>query len=91
MKQFLENQMTALLFTGLIVSAFVLNACGEKASENSQPKTEYTDTISVEAENVQLRELNLTKTFSGTLEGEEQANIVSKIPERIMKIKVRVG
>jgi len=37
-----------------------------------------------------LRELNLTKTFSGTLEGEEQANVVSKIPERIVGIKVRV-
>lgn len=90
MKQFLNNQVTALLLTGLIISAFVLNACGEKAPENEQPKTEYTDTISVEAENVQLRELNLTKTFSGTLEGEEQANIVSKIPERIVGIKVRV-
>ena len=90
MKQFLNNQVTALLLTGLIISAFVLNACGEKAPENDQPKTEYTDTISVEAENVQLRELNLSKTFSGTLEGEEQANIVSKIPERIVGIKVRV-
>jgi RND family efflux transporter MFP subunit len=90
MKQFIENQISVLLFTELIISVFVLNACGEKASENSQPKTEYTDTISVEAENVQLRELNLTKTFSGTLEGEEQANVVSKIPERIVGIKVRV-
>jgi len=90
MKQFLNNHVTALLLTGLIISAFVLNACGEKAPENNQPKTEYTDTISVEAENVQLRELNLSKTFSGTLEGEEQANIVSKIPERIVGIKVRV-
>lgn len=90
MKQILENHMTALLFTGLIISVFVLHACGEKAQDDNQPKTEYTDTISVEAENVQLRELNLSQTFSGTLEGEEQANIVSKIPERIVGIKVRV-
>ena len=90
MKQFFENHSTALMLAGLVLSVFILQACGEKAPENNQPKTEYTDTVSVEAEKVQLRELNLLKTFSGTLEGEEQANIISKIPERIMEIKVRV-
>jgi len=90
MKQFLENQFKVLMLAVLILLVVVLQACGEKAQENNRPKTEYTDTISVEAENVQLRELNLSQTFSGTLEGEEQANIVSKIPERIVGIKVRV-
>ena len=90
MKQILGNNITALLLTGLVLSALVLTACGEKAQEDKRPKTEYTDTISVDAENVQLRELNISKTFSGTLEGEEQANIVSKIPERIVGIKAKV-
>ena len=90
MKQFLENQFKVLMLAVLILLVVVLQACGEKAQENNRPKTEYTDTISVEAENVQLRELNLSQTFSGTLEGEEQANIVSKIPERIVGIKGRV-
>ncbi|NUM63578.1 MAG: efflux RND transporter periplasmic adaptor subunit, partial [Ignavibacteriaceae bacterium] len=48
-------------------------------------------TVSVEAEVVKLSELNISRSFSGTLEGEEQANIVSKIPERIVGIKVSVG
>jgi RND family efflux transporter MFP subunit len=90
MKQILEKYLTALMLTGLVLSVFVFPACGEKEQKNNLLKTEYTDTISVEAENVQLRELNISKTFSGTLEGEEQANIVSKIPERIVGIKVRV-
>lgn len=91
MKQILNNRLTVLISTGLIFSTLVIQSCGDKPQENtSSDKTEYTDTISVEAENVQLRELNLSKTFSGTLEGEEQANIVPKIPERIVGIKVRV-
>jgi RND family efflux transporter MFP subunit len=79
---------------GLLVAAIMLfiSACGNK---DERPKTElkttYTDTISVEIEKASIKELNITKTFAGTLEGEEQANIVSKIPERIMEIKVRVG
>ena len=91
MKQILNNRLTVLISTGLIFSTLVIQSCGDKPQDNtSSDKTEYTDTISVEAENVQLRELNLSKTFSGTLEGEEQANIVPKIPERIVGIKVRV-
>lgn len=91
MKQFLENHLRTLTLTGLLLSISVLQSCGEKNQENSGlDKTNYTDTVSVEAEKVQLRELSLLKTFSATLEGEEQANIVSKIPERIMEIKVKV-
>ncbi|HEX9974659.1 MAG TPA: efflux RND transporter periplasmic adaptor subunit [bacterium] len=37
------------------------------------------------------KNLAVTKTFSGTLEGEEQANIVAKISERITGIHVHVG
>lgn len=90
MKKILEKHLKAPILFGLVLSFFVLQACGQKAQENSQPKTKYTDTISVDAENVQLRELIVSKTFSGSLEGEEQANIISKIPERIMVIKVKV-
>jgi len=91
MKQFLENHLRTLTITGLLLSISVLQSCGEKTQENSGlDRTSYTDTVSVEAEKVQLRELSLLKTFSATLEGEEQANIISKIPERIMEIKVKV-
>lgn len=75
-----------------VALTLVLQSCGEK-SENikTTDKTIYVDTISVEAQSVELKKLTLTKTFSGTLEGEEQANIYAKIPERLMNVKVRVG
>jgi multidrug efflux pump subunit AcrA (membrane-fusion protein) len=92
MKKILNGRLTILRITGIIISILIIQSCGENKKENpTTDKTEYTDTISVEAENVQLRELNLSKTFSGTLEGEEQANIIAKIAERIMTIKARVG
>lgn len=88
-KQSISSITTILLFiTGLLS----FNACGEKNQESkSVDKTKFTDTVSVETEIAKLRELNITKTFSGTLEGEEQANIVSKIPERITEVKIKVG
>jgi RND family efflux transporter MFP subunit len=92
MKQILNNRLTILKITGIVFSVLIIQSCGENTKENSATdKTEYTDTVSVEAEKVQPRELNLSKVFSGTLEGEEQANMIAKIPERIMKINVQVG
>ncbi|HEX9253620.1 MAG TPA: efflux RND transporter periplasmic adaptor subunit [Ignavibacteriaceae bacterium] len=74
------------------VSVFTLQSCWDKPKESeAADKTDYVDTVSVEVQLVALKELSLTKTFSGTLEGEEQANIYAKIPERIMNIKVKVG
>lgn len=35
--------------------------------------------------------LTVTKVYSGTLEGEEQANVVSRISERVTGLKVHVG
>ncbi len=92
MKHLLENVFKVLVLSGLIFSVAIIQSCGKKAQENPQTdKTKFTDTISVEAAKVESRELSLSKSFSGTLEGEEQANIISKIPERIMQINVKVG
>lgn len=78
--------------TALII-LFMIQGCGGDSENKSDVKdiTQYTDTISVEAQIVTTGELSVGKTFSGTLEGQEQANIVAKIPERIMKINVKVG
>ena len=91
MKKILENsvKLVSVLMIGFAFS--VIQSCGEKAKENTTDKTSYTDTISVESYSVATRELAISKTFSGTLEGEEQANIIAKIAERIMNIKTRVG
>jgi len=92
MKQNSNSRLTPLVFAGLLISILIIQSCGDKSKEASTTdKTQYTDTISVEAQIVNIGELSITKTFSGTLEGEEQANIIAKIPERIMAINVKVG
>ncbi len=48
-------------------------------------------TIPVEVAVAERKTLSVIKQFSGTLEGEEQANIVAKISERITAINVHVG
>lgn len=92
MKQLTKNNFKLLPITIFVLSLIVIQACGKKTEETKTvDKTNYVDTISIDAQLVEIRELALSKTFSGTLEGEEQANIIAKIPERIMKIKVKVG
>ena len=92
MKKNIINHFKLLSITILFFSFVIIQACGEKQKEtNTVDKTTYVDTISVEAQSVGIKELAISKTFSGTLEGEEQANIIAKIPERIMKVNVKVG
>ncbi|RPI61905.1 MAG: efflux RND transporter periplasmic adaptor subunit [Ignavibacteriales bacterium] len=92
MKQISDSRIKQIFSAMMIISLFVLQSCGENKEETKTiDKTSYTDTVSVEAQTVEVKELALSKTFSGSLEGEEQANIVAKIPERIMKVNVRVG
>jgi RND family efflux transporter MFP subunit len=92
MKQILQSRFKFLSMATLVISLLLIQACGEKPEETeTKDKTTYIDTISVEAQSIERKELALSKTFSGTLEGEEQANIIAKIPERIMKIRVKVG
>jgi RND family efflux transporter MFP subunit len=92
MKKLLTNLFKTLIVTGILISSLVFQSCGEKAQENTAiDRTSYTDTVSVNAQIVATGELSVMKTFSGTLEGEDQANIIAKIPERIMQINVKVG
>jgi RND family efflux transporter MFP subunit len=92
MKQFAKYGLNSFLISILLISSFVIQSCGSKKDDTAKTdKLNYVDTVSVEAQTVTKQELSLTKTFSGTLEGENQANIFTKIPERIMKINVTVG
>ena len=72
---------------------FILIGCGSGSKEKSQTDTAASgsNTIPVEVAPVARQNLSVTKIYSGTLEGEEQANIVAKISERITGIKVHVG
>jgi RND family efflux transporter MFP subunit len=49
------------------------------------------DTVAVKVSKTLLTNIASVKTYTGSLEGENQANIVSKIPERITKITVNIG
>ena len=47
--------------------------------------------VPVETAAAEKSSLAVTREYTGSLEGEEQANIVAKIPERVMWIKAAVG
>ena len=71
---------------------FIVIGCQSKTEEKSYVKDVLElDTIAVNAVKVEYREMTLSKSYSGSLEGEEQAYVVAKITERIIGIKVRVG
>ena len=62
---------------------------GDETAVKSGDQAAYA--VPVEVATAELKNLTVLKTFSGPLEGEEQANIVAKISERVMSIKVHVG
>jgi RND family efflux transporter MFP subunit len=47
--------------------------------------------VAVETAKVDKKDIKLVKSFSASLEGEEQENIISKISERIIEINVKSG
>ena len=91
MKKIMQSNLKLVFMLILGITISVVQSCGENPKENSTDKTTFTDTVSVETYSVETKELIVSKTFSGTLEGEEQANIIAKISERIMNINARVG
>ncbi len=79
-----------------IISIFsvvvIMTGCQSKTEEKVEVKDVLElDTIAVHAANVEYREINLSKSFTGSIEGEEQAYVVAKISERIIDVKVKVG
>jgi len=91
MKKIIQSSLKIVFMLVLGLTLSVFQSCGENPKENTTDKTTYTDTISVETYSVETKELTISKTFSGTLEGEDQANIIAKIAERVMNINARVG
>jgi RND family efflux transporter MFP subunit len=81
------------LFTLLTLSVILLSVgCSKKdAPAAGKDKLVYADTVAVNTAIVGKQDIILVKTYSATLEGEEQTSIVSRIPERISKINVKVG
>jgi RND family efflux transporter MFP subunit len=80
------------LFTLLTLSVILLFVgCSKKDAPAGKNKIVYADTVAVNTAIVGKQDIILVKTYSATLEGEEQTSILSRIPERISKINVKVG
>jgi len=75
----------------IIILGFLNINCGNKSDATNKTGLTALNEVPVQVTKVQKKDFNVSRNFSGTLEGEEQANIVAKIQERIMTINVKVG
>lgn len=78
----------------LFVLTLALIGCNQSKNEASRKGSESdvaTQIVPIQFATAEQKDLIVTKTYSGTLEGEEQANIVAKISERVTGIKAHVG
>ncbi|RQV94646.1 efflux RND transporter periplasmic adaptor subunit [bacterium] len=92
MSAYLRLQTTGLLL--LLAASLLLWSCttAEKSNaDESQSTTEVVKEIPVVAAPVQFDNFALTKTYTGTFEGGQQANIVAKITEIVETIPVEIG
>lgn len=80
----------------VLLSMISLLCCGCGSKSGGQPERDGVNNnsaniVPVEVAGVERKNLAVTKTYSGTLEGEEQANIVSRLSERVTAITARAG
>lgn len=88
------NSITKTISSLLAISliSILIVGCQGKTEEKVESKNILElDTVAVNVVNIIYRDITLSKTYTGSLEGEEQAYVVAKISERIIDIKVRVG
>jgi membrane fusion protein, multidrug efflux system len=93
-----KMMMTKMLTTAARVSlgAYIilsLTGCGSGKKEQAMAETQAAviQASPVQVAVAELTTVSVTKTFSGTLEGEDQANVVAKISERITSIAAANG
>ena len=92
----IPNRSIAVLASAMLFSlgSLVLDGCGPSEKERLRAEGEDPEgrhIVPVEVARAERKTLAVTNSYSGTLEGEEQANIVAKVSERITAIHVRVG
>ncbi len=76
---------------GIAVLVLLVGCGSEKTDPAHGGSGDAKITVPVEVTAVQQGILAVGRTYSATLEGEEQANIVPKIAERIARVHVQVG
>ncbi|MCK4302124.1 MAG: hypothetical protein KAW91_05090, partial [candidate division Zixibacteria bacterium] len=71
---------------GLLLTALFILSCGsnEVAQKEERP-------VSVRATVVSISDEQVTRSFTGSLEGEKQADIYAKIAEVVERVEVREG
>lgn len=89
----LRRPITFFIISVMVSISLLLTNCGKSSSAKvgNPAKTAALDSVAVKTTSAQRQDIIIKKTFSGSLEGEEQANIVAKISERITSINVDVG
>jgi membrane fusion protein (multidrug efflux system) len=77
----------------LALTLLIFVGCSTPKPESSAPavKTETSRAIPVVAQAVRQEPFTLSKSYTGTLEGDQQANIVAKISEKVVEIPVKIG
>jgi membrane fusion protein (multidrug efflux system) len=86
----MHKSRTVLVGGVLIAGLATLIGCGARHKTADTPVV-TARTVTVRTAVAELKELSVTRTYSGSLEGEEQANIVARLPERVTAIGAQVG
>jgi membrane fusion protein (multidrug efflux system) len=81
------NTLRAIFF--VLLSVLLLDGCGNSSNNNDTVK--LNEIVPVSVTKVEKGAVDIQKTYGGTLEGVQQADIVAKISERITAINVKVG
>jgi membrane fusion protein, multidrug efflux system len=80
----MKNQRTILILIAL--AAIVAGSCSKKQEAGPVEKM-----VAVQAQTVQLTNEDVVRTFTGSLEGERQAVLYSKLAEAVDKVLVHEG
>jgi membrane fusion protein (multidrug efflux system) len=72
-----------------LMCILLLSGCGPRQGNNGGASG--VRTVPVETATAVKHRLSVVKTYSGPLEGEEQANIIARVSERVMALHARVG
>ncbi len=88
---FLNIRTTGIFLTILLLTCLGCGAADKEREGRGNAVAGGHQIVPVEVAVAARKNLTVTKAYSGTLEGEEQANIVAKISERITGVSARVG
>ncbi len=75
----------------LFLAPFLAGCGGEKRNASDPQSQQPARIVPVEVASASRQKLVVSRSFSGSVEGEDQANIVAKLSERVTALPVRVG